>query len=40
MPNSELASREALSLPVFPELSDGQQDSVVGAITEFYSQRN
>jgi dTDP-4-amino-4,6-dideoxygalactose transaminase len=40
MPNSELASREALSLPVFPELSDEQQDSVVEAITEFYSQRN
>jgi len=37
-PVSEQASREVLSLPVFPELTDAQQDDVVQAIGNFYSQ--
>jgi dTDP-4-amino-4,6-dideoxygalactose transaminase len=36
-PESEKASREVLSLPVYPELSDAQQDRVVQAIADFYS---
>jgi dTDP-4-amino-4,6-dideoxygalactose transaminase len=34
-PESERASREVLSLPVYPELPDAQQDRVVQAIAEF-----
>jgi len=36
LPNSEAASREALSLPNYPELKRDDQANVVGAITEFY----
>jgi dTDP-4-amino-4,6-dideoxygalactose transaminase len=36
MPIAQKASQEALSLPVFPELTDVQQDSVVHAIAGFY----
>jgi dTDP-4-amino-4,6-dideoxygalactose transaminase len=36
-PESEKASREVLSLPVYPELPDAQQDRVVQAITNFRS---
>ncbi len=36
MPIAQRASQEALSLPVFPELTDAQQDSVVHAIAGFY----
>jgi len=39
MPVAEKASQEALSLPVFPELTDSQQEQVVGAIENFYSHR-
>jgi dTDP-4-amino-4,6-dideoxygalactose transaminase len=35
-PVAEQASREVLSLPVYPELTDEQQDIVVEAIAEFY----
>jgi len=35
-PESEKASREVLSLPVYPELPDAQQDRVVRAIAEFH----
>jgi dTDP-4-amino-4,6-dideoxygalactose transaminase len=38
-PVAEEASREVLSLPVFPELTDAQQDRVVQAIADFYSRR-
>jgi len=34
-PTAEKASGEVLSLPVFPELTDTQQDLVVGGIAEF-----
>ena len=36
-PESEKASREVLSLPVYPELPDSQQDRVVQAIADFRS---
>jgi dTDP-4-amino-4,6-dideoxygalactose transaminase len=36
-PESEKASREVLSLPVYPELPDAQQDLVVQAIADFRS---
>ena len=36
-PESEKASREVLSLPVYPELPDAQQDRVVQAIVDFRS---
>jgi dTDP-4-amino-4,6-dideoxygalactose transaminase len=35
-PESEAASREVLALPVYPELSEQQQRSVVQAIADFY----
>lgn len=35
-PVAEQAGREVISLPVFPELTAGQQDRVVEAIAEFY----
>ena len=37
MPLAEKASKEVLSLPVFPELTDAQQDVVVQGIESFYS---
>lgn len=37
MPIAEKASAEVLSLPVFPELKDEQQDAVVAGIEKFYS---
>jgi dTDP-4-amino-4,6-dideoxygalactose transaminase len=40
MPQSEKASREVLSLPVFPELTDAQQDQVVKEIAIFYQGRS
>ncbi len=33
---SERAAREVLSLPIYPELTRPQLDTVVGAIREFY----
>jgi dTDP-4-amino-4,6-dideoxygalactose transaminase len=36
-PESEKASREVLSLPVYPELPDAHQDRVVQAIADFHS---
>jgi dTDP-4-amino-4,6-dideoxygalactose transaminase len=38
-PVAEQASKEALSLPVYPELTDALQDQVAGAIAEFYSNK-
>jgi dTDP-4-amino-4,6-dideoxygalactose transaminase len=38
LPQSEAASREVLSLPVYPELTDANQERVVRTIVDFYSQ--
>jgi dTDP-4-amino-4,6-dideoxygalactose transaminase len=35
-PQAELASREALSLPVYPELKESQQELIVRTIADFY----
>jgi dTDP-4-amino-4,6-dideoxygalactose transaminase len=35
-PEAERASREVLSLPVFPELTSSQRDEVVEAVRSFY----
>jgi dTDP-4-amino-4,6-dideoxygalactose transaminase len=37
LPESERASREVLALPMFPELTSGEQRYVVETIAEFYS---
>ena len=36
-PESERASRESMALPVYPELTDGQLEYVVGKIAEFHA---
>jgi dTDP-4-amino-4,6-dideoxygalactose transaminase len=35
-PEAELAARESLALPIYPELTDAQQATVVGEIRRFY----
>ena len=35
-PESERASKEVLSLPIYPELTEGQLDEVVATVKEFY----
>ena len=37
LPAAESASREVLSLPVYPELEDWQQEYVVQSVSEFYT---
>jgi dTDP-4-amino-4,6-dideoxygalactose transaminase len=37
LPESERAAREVLALPMFPELSEDEQQRVVSKIAEFYS---
>jgi dTDP-4-amino-4,6-dideoxygalactose transaminase len=37
LPESERACHEVLSLPVYPELSEDQQNAVIGAVREFYT---
>jgi dTDP-4-amino-4,6-dideoxygalactose transaminase len=39
MPVAEKASEEALSLPVFPELTDANQDLIVATIAKFYASK-
>ena len=39
LPNSERASRQVLSLPLFPELRADEQDEVVAAIVAFFEER-
>jgi dTDP-4-amino-4,6-dideoxygalactose transaminase len=36
LPRAEQASREVISLPIYPELTQAQQRRVVGAISDFY----
>jgi dTDP-4-amino-4,6-dideoxygalactose transaminase len=38
-PHAEKAAREVLALPVYPELSDSQQEYVISKINEFYRKR-
>ena len=38
MPESEKAAAEVLSLPIFPELTDGQLDEVAAGVRAFYGQ--
>ncbi|HTR48136.1 MAG TPA: DegT/DnrJ/EryC1/StrS family aminotransferase [Verrucomicrobiae bacterium] len=40
LPEAEAASREVLSLPVYPELADWQQESVVRSISDFYAKQS
>jgi len=35
-PEAELAARQTLALPIYPELKDAQAERVVGVIAEFY----
>ena len=35
-PESERASKEVLSLPIYPELTEEQLDAVVTSVKEFY----
>jgi dTDP-4-amino-4,6-dideoxygalactose transaminase len=35
-PESESASRSVLALPIFPELTEAQQESVVASISDFF----
>src|SRR4029077_16644903 len=37
LPVSEAATQEVISLPVYPEMSPAQQQSVIDAVLEFYS---
>jgi dTDP-4-amino-4,6-dideoxygalactose transaminase len=37
LPEAERASAEVISLPVYPELSQAQQDEVIRAVREFYA---
>jgi len=39
-PAAEIASREVLSLPVYPELTDAQQDRVIQSIARFCAQHD
>lgn len=39
LPQSELAAAEVLALPIYPELTAEEQQSVVAAISEFFEQR-
>ena len=33
---TEAATHSVLSLPIYPELTDEQQDAVIAGVTEFY----
>ena len=37
LPASEAASREVLSLPMYPELTEAQQEEIAEAVWEIYT---
>lgn len=37
LPNAERATREVLSLPIYPELTDGEQNYVIDVVRRFYA---
>lgn len=37
MPITEAASAQVISLPIYPELTDAQQDTVIDAVTSYYA---
>jgi len=37
LPATEAASRQVISLPIYPELTDAQQDEVVAAVTGYFA---
>lgn len=39
-PNAEKASRKCLALPIFPEITDAEQETVAKVIREFYGENN
>jgi len=39
LPESEKASKEVISLPIFPELTEGEQQEVVETIEQFYKKQ-
>ncbi len=39
-PEAESACQKVLALPIFPELTEGQQQAVVGAVADFCQQEN
>ena len=39
-PHSERACQEVLALPVYPELKESQQETIVRTISDFYSSKN
>ena len=39
LPVSEWLSRQTMALPLFPELTEAQQDAIVAAISQFYAER-
>ena len=40
LPETERAARETLALPIFPELTAAEQQTVVGSIAEFLRRKN
>ncbi|HEU4684577.1 MAG TPA: DegT/DnrJ/EryC1/StrS family aminotransferase, partial [Nitrospira sp.] len=39
-PESERAAKETVAIPIYPELTEGQQQEVVDAISTFYAKSN
>ncbi len=39
-PRAEAAAREVLALPIYPELSEAQQDYVVDRVSQFYGRQS
>jgi len=37
MPETEMAAKETLALPIFPEITEEEQDYVIGSVNDFFS---